>query len=181
MPRKATTKTTNPTVEETEVVKETKKEVKEFAPHDGIICRSVWAGGLNITCRSGNFYEFKDYGDTAEIEYQDLAALVRKRSEHIFAPRIIIDDEDFLNEFPQIKDFYAEVYSEGDLKSILLLPPKQMTEAINKLPDAVFPTLRSLAATMVSNGEIDSLRTVKTLSDIFGADFNLLSELFANN
>lgn len=178
MPRKATTKTTNPTVEEENVKKE---QVKEFAPHDGIVCRSVWAGGLNITCRSGNFYEFKDYGSTAAIEYQDLTALVRKRSEHIFTPRIIIDDEDFLNEFPQIKDFYSKVYSEGDLKSILKLPPKQMSEAIEKLPEAVLPTIRSLAATMVGNGEIDSVRTIKTLTTIFGADFNLLSELFSND
>lgn len=173
MPRKAMTKTS---VDEN---KEVKKEVKEFAPHDGIMCRSVWAGGLNITCRSGNFYEFKDYGDTAVIEYQDLAALARKRSDHIFVPRIIIEDEDFLNEFKQIKDFYEEVYSEGDLKAILHLPSKQMADAINRLPEAVIPTIRSLAATMVGTGEIDSLRTIRTLDTIFGADFNLLSELFS--
>lgn len=180
MPRKAMTKTTNPTVEE-KVDQKPKEEVKEFAPHDGIICRSVWAGGLNVTCRSGNFYEFKDYGDTAVIEYQDLAALARKRSDHIFIPRFIIEDEDFLNEFPQIRDFYADVYSEGDLKAILRLPANQMSGTISKLPEAVLPTIRSLAATMVGNGEIDSVRTIKTLTAIFGADFNLLSELFADN
>ena len=177
MPRKATTKTTNPVVKEENTVKET----REFAPHDGIVCRSVCAGGLNITCRSGNFYEFSDYGDTAIIEYQDLATLARKRSDHIFVPRIIIEDEDFLNEFKQIKDFYAEVYSEGDLKKILLLPAKQMTDTINNLPESILPTVRSLAATMVGNGEIDSVRTIKALTTIFGANFNLLSELFAEN
>lgn len=177
MPRKAMSKTTNPTVEE----KKTVKEVKEFAPHDGIVCRSVWAGGLNITCQSGNHYEFKNYGDTAVIEYQDLCVLARKRSDHIYVPRIIIDDEDFLNEFPQIKDFYADAYSEGDLKQILHLPAKQMADSINRLPESVLPTIRSLAATMVGNGEIDSIKTIRALTAIFGANFNLLSELFSNN
>lgn len=171
---KKTTKTTDEVVEE--VVKE---EKKEFAPHDGIQCHSVWAGGLNITCRSGNFYELKDYGYTVVIEYQDLAALARKHSDHIFLPRIIIDDEDFLEEFPQVKTFYEGIYSMNELKEVLLSSPTVIKKTIESLPESVLPTLRSLAATMVGNGEIDSIKTVKTLTEIFGADFNLLSELFA--
>lgn len=145
------------------------------------MCHSVTAGGLNINCRSRNHYEFKDYGDRNEIEYRDLVELVRKHSDHIFVPRIIIDDEDFLEEFPELKRFYAEQFTVSDLKEVLRLSPDRMEKEIEKLPSDVMGTIRSLAATMVGNGEIDSVRKIRTLTKVFGTDFNLLSELFGGD
>ena len=168
-------------VKEAEVVEEVKKSEPKRKLQDGdyIMCHSVTAGGLNINCRSRNHYEFKDYGDESDIEYRDLVELVRKRSDHIFTPRIIIDDEDFLDEFPTLRKFYEEQYTVNDLKDILRLEPNQMEREIKNLPRDVMDTIRTLAATMVGNGEIDSVRKVRVLTDVFGTDFNLLSELFS--
>ena len=162
-------------VEEVKVFEQKRK----LSDGDYIMCHSVTAGGLNINCRSRNHYEFKDYGDYGEIEYRDLVELVRKRSDHIFAPRIIIDDDDFLDEFPSIRKFYEEQYTVNDLKDILRLEPGRMEKEIKNLPRDVMDTIRSLAATMVGNGEIDSVKKVRVLTDVFGTDFNLLSELFS--
>lgn len=165
----------NEEIEDTPVVKK-----KKFSQNDYIPCTSITAGGLSVTCKSGNYYEFKNYGYECEIEYRDLVALIRKRSEHIFLPRFIINDDDFLLEFPQVKHAYEEMYTTTDLRDILSLPIPQMKSAIQNLPEALYPTLRSLAATDVANGKIDSVKKIRVLTEIFGSDFNLLSELFGN-
>ena len=165
---------------ETKATKAEVKTKKEFKDSDYILCRSVWSGGLNITCKSGATYEFKKYGTDCDIEYRDLVYLIRKNSDHIFAPRFVILDEDFLEDFPQVKRVYSTMYSPTELHKILELPINQMKTEIENLPDATKKTLLSLAATEVAKGRLDSIKKVKVLSEIFGSDFNLLSELFNN-
>lgn len=164
--------------EELEDVKVTAK-TKKFDDHDYILCHSVTTGGLGIIGgRTDSYYRFNEYGATCDIEYIDLVQLVRSHSSHIFMPRIIIDDEDFLAEFPQVVEAYNNMYSKGDLKRILELPADKMRVEIEKLPDGAKDTLRTMAATAIANGTMDSISSARTLSDIFGADFILLSELF---
>ncbi len=148
--------------------------------HDGdyIMCRSIIAGGLNISCRSSNFYRFVEYGGKCEIEYRDLVELIRIHSDHIFLPRIIIEDEDFLEQFPQVKQFYNSLYTTEDLRIILGLQNDKMEFEIKKLPQEMYETLRGLASEMISSGEIDSVNKIRCLSKIFDADFNLVSEMF---
>lgn len=169
-------------VDDTEVIvetpKATKPKTKKFADSDYILCHSVTSGGLNVTCKSGSYYEFKNYGSDCEIEYRDLVTLIRNGSEHIFLPRFVIDDEDFLAQFPQITQLYSSLYTSKDLNAILDLPLSQMTEEIKTLPVGAQNNLKSLAASAVANGRIDSVKKIRALADIFGSDFNLLSELF---
>ena len=162
-----------------EEVVENKTPKKTYKDGDYILCRSIIAGGLNINCRSGNSYRFNNYGDYCEIEYRDLVELIRKHSEHIFLPRFVIDEDDFVAEFPMIKKLYTEMYTTNDLKEILLLSDTQMEKAINSLPDELKKTLKNLAATMIETGEIDSISKVRTLTTLLNADFNFLSELFS--
>lgn len=144
-----------------------------------VMCRSVTSGGLNINCKSGNVYEFNKYGSDCEIEYHDLVALVRKHSDHIFEPRIVIEDEAFIAEFPQLSKAYEKLYTKQDLEDILRLQPAQMTEQIKSLPASVFENLRNIVATKIADGSIDSVRKIRALSEIYDSDFNLLSELFS--
>ena len=177
---KTTTATRTRTVAEKPIVNEAPKEAsthKTFNDHDMILCHSVVPGGLYIDCRSGNFYEFTDCDGVCEIEYKDLVDLVRRRSDHIFTPTFVIDDDDFVAEFSQLKNFYDEMYSLADLKGILNAPVADMAQIINGLPSSVQMTLRNLAAQMIGTGEIDSVRKVKALSEIFKADFELLNSL----
>ena len=144
-----------------------------------IMCRSVKQGGLNINCKSGNVYEFKEYGSTCEIEYHDLAALVRKHSDHIFKPRIIIEDDEFLNEFPQVGKAYEKVYTHSELIEILELPVDKMVAEIKAMPTSISDNLQSMIASKIADGTIDSVKKIRTLSEMYDSDFNLLSELFA--
>lgn len=151
-----------------------KPHAKEY-----IKCHSVTNGSLNINCSSGNVYEFNDYDDDCEIEYHDLSALVRKHSDHIFKPRIVIDDEDFIAEFPQIAKAYDKLYTMDDINTILSLPVNQMIREIENMPKAVHENLKSVVSRKVSDGSIDSISKIRALSSLYDADFNLLSELFA--
>lgn len=168
-----------------EVVKETKEEPaqvvvdekKTFTDSDYILCRSVCSGGLNIVSQSGNLYRFNDYGSECEINYRDLVTLIRKGSEHIFSPRFVILDEDFLEDFPTVQKVYGTMYTMNDLVEILELPIPRMKAEIEKLPAATKNSMRNLIATQISNGKLDSIAKVRELTTIFNSDFNLLSEL----
>lgn len=154
------------------------KEKKVFTDSDYILCRSVWSGGLNIVSQSGNLYEFKDYGSECEINYRDLVTLIRRGSDHVFLPRFVILDEDFLEDFPTIQKTYGQMYTMDDLVNILDLPIPAMKREIEKLPEATKNNMRNLVATQIANGKLDSISKVRELTAIFDSDFNLLSDLF---
>lgn len=168
-------------VDEVNIIEESTvviKEKKAFTDSDYILCRSVTSGGLNIVSQSGNLYEFKDYGSDCEINYRDLVTLIRRGSEHIFLPRFVILDDDFLEDFPTVKKVYGEMYTMRDLEDILALPTTQMEKEIMKLPESVRDSMCNLIATQIANGKLDSIAKVRKLSEIFDSDFNLLSDLF---
>ena len=154
------------------------KEKKVFTDSDYILCRSVWSGGLNVVSQSGNLYEFNNYGSECEINYRDLVTMIRRGSQHIFLPRFVILDEDFLADFPTVQRVYGAMYTMNDLVEILELPNTQMKAEITKLPKATKDSMRNLIATQIANGRLDSISKVRVLSEIFDSDFNLLSDLF---
>lgn len=167
----------NITVEET-VKPEPVKVQKVFTDSDYILCRSVCSGGLNVVSQSGNLYEFKDYGAECEINYRDLVTLIRRGSDHVFLPRFVILDEDFLKDFPTIQRVYGAMYTMNDLMEILELPVTHMKREIEKLPESTKVSMRNLIATQIANGKLDSIAKVRALTEIFKSDFNLLSDLF---
>ncbi len=156
------------------------KEKKVFQQSDGIQCHSVVQGGLFYEgSKTGMLYSFSDYGDVTEIEYRDLVAAVRTKSEYIYNPYFIIDDEDFIAEFPAISKFYEDQVSIKDLKAILDKDTSDMVSAIKMLPKTAIESLKKIAATQVANGHLDSVRKIKALDELFGTDLNLLGELFS--
>lgn len=154
------------------------KVKKTFNDSDYILCRSVWSGGLNVISQSGNLYEFNDYGAECEINYRDLVTMIRRGSQHIFLPRFVILDEDFLEDFPTVQRVYGTMYTMNDLVEILALPNAQMKSEIARLPKSTKDSMRNLIATQIATGKLDSISKVRVLTEIFDSDFNLISDLF---
>lgn len=198
MSTKYTKKTETPE-KEVEVVEDVKKdeEVKEVKPvkkntapvkkkkvfdaSEGVMCRSIVTGGLFLEGSKTKMpYKWNNYGDETEVEYRDLVALVREQSGYIYKPFFIIEDEDFIEEFPQLKKFYSENYSIKELSAILELPVDEMIKTISTLPKGAVDSLKKIAANQVSLGQIDSVRKIRALDDFFGTDLNLISEIFQN-
>ena len=168
--------------EEVQSVEEKKpiKTKKEFSQSDGILCRSVIQGGLYyVGTKTGMLYTFTDYGDVTEIEYRDLVAAVRTKSGYVYNPYFIIEDEDFIAEFPAVAKFYEDQISIKDLKAILDMNVSDMVSAIKSLPKTAIESLKKIAATQVGNGRLDSVRKIKALDELFGTDLNLIGELFS--
>ena len=125
------------TVVEEKVTPVIVKEKKVFTDSDYILCRSVCSGGLNVVSQSGNLYEFKDYGAECEINYRDLVTMIRRGSDHVFLPRFVILDDDFLKDFPTVQKVYGTMYTMSDLVEILELPISHMKTEIAKLPQFI--------------------------------------------
>ena len=159
------------TVQNPESVKEEKKAKKKktFISTDGILCKSVTPGSLYIEGqKSGMTYTFANYGDETEIEYRDLKAMVMTQNVRMFTPNFIVEDEDFVEEVPQLKQFYEKKFNVKDLRKILYLPVDEMLEEIKKLPAGAQDSLRALASTEVSSGRLDSIRKIKALDSLWG-------------
>lgn len=154
---------------------ELKKEVKTYAPEDTIPCRSLVSGGLYVEgARSHILYSWADCGDVEEVEYRDLIYLVRTRADStIYSPRIIVEDDEFVEQNKQLKEFYDSMYDTSDLNQILLLPVSQMKTEIMKLPAGAKEAIKGIASTMIDAHSLDSVQRIKALDEIFGTNMLL--------
>lgn len=167
---KKTNTETNNTNNTENKVSETKTQQKIFLPEDTIPCRSIVSGGLYIEgSRSHILYSWADCGDVVDVEYRDLIYLVRTReTANIYLPRIIIEDEDFVEQNKSVKDLYESMYEVSDLNEILELPIPQMIDTIKKLPKGAKESVKGIASTLIESHMLDSVHRIKALDEIFG-------------
>ena len=148
-------------------VKET-PTAKKYDKEDVIPCKSITNGKLLVDGeKSGILYRWGDYGDIEEIEYQDLIYMIRAHRVSVYKPRFIIQDEEFVAQHKDLKELYDSLYSIKDLKDILNLPVTQMRKAIEELPEGAFESIKGVAASMIHNGQYDSVKKIKVLDEIF--------------
>ena len=156
------------------------KTPKKFDPMDGVLCRSIVDGVLVMEgIKSKNFYKWADMNDITEVEYQDLVSAVRSsNNSYIYSPHFIIEDEDFLAQFPQVQKVYDSMYTTSDLKEILKLPIESMMKEIASLPNWSKDNLREIAGKMVLNGQLDSVQKIKTLDEFYKTNFLIATNLY---
>lgn len=147
---------------------------KEYKNGDKIKCVSTTAGLLIMYgIRTGAPYRWVNSGDEQYVDYEDLVAEIRSHSNYIYKPRFVVDEDEFVAKYPDIKKLYDSLYSKDNLKDILNLSPDNMRVVIEQLPDSVKGTIKSLAVSCIDTGEIDSVKTIKTLDEIFGTQMLL--------
>lgn len=154
-------------------------EPRQFNQNDLVLCRSVTAGWLGVSGKSGQYYVFENFGDECEIEYQDLFALKSRRSNYIYAPLFVIEDEELL-ENPRWKDvaqFYDEKVFREDIDEVLNLPVSSFKKALEALPKGLAKALQVKVAEKIEDGSFDSLSKIKIIDEVYGTDFrNILAE-----
>jgi hypothetical protein len=182
MEKQTTSTSNNVVVENKNIEEKIEPKKKVFEQNDGIMCKSLVQGRLNVEGpKTKMIYNFSHFGDETEIEYRDLVALVRTKDVSVFSPRFVVIDDDFLDEFPNVKKFYDNEYSVRNITDILELDNTEMIEKIKNLPKGAFEALRSIAAERVMSGEIDSVRKIKSLDIAFGTDLNFLGEFLSED
>lgn len=163
--------------EKNTVVKTNKK--KKFEESEPIECMSITSGELGMTgIKTGIVYKWAGRGDITEVEYQDLVAAIRSGKRHITEPFFIIQNDEFLDLFPQVRDKYSSMYSINDLQDVLKLPVSQMRKIIESLPNGAKESIKHIASSMIAKGAMDSVQKIKVLDEIYGTKFMLMTELF---
>ncbi len=164
-----------------ETMTETAKAPKKFEPMDGILCRSIVEGVLVMTgIKSKNFYKWANAGDVTEVEFQDLVSAVRSSNNtYINAPHFIIEDEDFLAQFPQVQKIYDSMYTTSDLREILNLPVGDMIATIKTLPRGSQENIKDIAGKMILNGQLDSVKKIKALDELYNTNYLITTNLYA--
>ena len=163
--------------EETTVATESKtakKVIRKFAPDDLIVCRSITFGELLLTGKKSKLlYSWANYGDTTEVEYQDLQALKSTRSSYLFKPRFIIENEELVEQWG--KDF-GDIYKnieDVDAEDLLKLPVAQLRSKLKKASKGVQLAVKNIAGDKILNGSLDSLAKIKAIDEILGTDLKL--------
>lgn len=171
-------------LEEEDIVEEKEEKVekpvakKTFHSDDMILCRSTKVGKVVMEGDiSKNVYRWMNYGDVAEVEYRDLVSAVRRHSSYIYAPCFVVDDEDFVDGFLELKKFYTEKFTVSELTDILNMNEGEMEDAIAVLPQSAKEEFINLVYTSISDGTLDSVRKIKTLERLLDADFSLAAEI----
>lgn len=164
----------------TETKKEVKKEKRKYEQSEGILCKSITSGGLYMPgLKSNILYTWIDSGDQIEVEYQDLLAAIRSNNSYVMRPFFVIEDGEFVSQFPQLKKLYDKLYSVGELKDVITdLSPADMKATILSLPQGAQDSIKHIASKMVSDGTLDSVRKIKILDEIFDTEMSVMTGLF---
>jgi hypothetical protein len=151
-----------------------KKSQRKFAPDELITCRSVTYGELLLTgTKSKLLYTWANYNDTTEVEFQDLQALKSTRSSYLYRPRIIIEDEELLEQWDKdFGDMYKNIV-DIDVEDMFRLPLNQFKSKLKKAPKGVQQAVKNIAGEKIMNGSLDSLAKIKAIDEILGTDLKL--------
>lgn len=169
-------------VEETvaeEEVKTTVKQKKKFKDTDLIPCLCVFPGSVGMTGRrSGNTYLWEDMNVIEYVEYQDLKSeVLNKKSTYIYEPLIIVNDEEFLDQYPNLAKMYEEFYTPDEIMDkIESYNPEEMRDFINSLPAGIKSNIKNIAATMIQDGTLDSIKKIKVIDEIFETELSSNSQ-----
>lgn len=166
-----------------EVIEEPVKKAKKFKDTDLISCLCMFPGSVGMTGRrSGNVYLWEDMGVTEYVEYQDLRSeVLNKKSMYIYKPLIIVEDEDFLMENPNLAKMYEDIYTPEEIVAkIKDSTPDGMRKFVEALPSGVKESVKNIASTMMHDGVLYDIRKIRILDNIFETDLELYSQFVSH-
>lgn len=156
---------------------ETKKEVRKFKPDDLIPCKSVVEGSLTYVGVSGMRYEWSGYGDVRELPYQDIVSLRSRKSPFLYAPWLIVEDEDFLEIANHKKDFEKmyELYSSFETTDGFFdCSPEEMKAKLQNAPAGFKQLIIESAGKLIRSGELDSIGMINAIDDVLGTNIKMM-------
>ena len=157
-----------------EVVEEPKKKPRKFAQNDMIICKSVTYGELLLPGKKSKLlYIWSNYGDTTEVEFQDLQALRSTRSAYLMNPYFVVEDEELLEQWPELKALYDKTMA-LDIDSLFSLPINQFKKKLRDIPIGFKDPIKNIAGEKIRNGSLDSIAKINALDEILGTELKLM-------
>lgn len=160
-----------------QIVAETKPSIKKFEKDDLIPCRSTTPGLLLYNGPKSRIpYSWSNSGDVTYVEYQDLLAAMVMRSDYIFDPLFVIEDEDVLADpkWKEVKDLYESADVSVDVREILNLPINKFRRALEQSPKGVLNAIKAEVSSQIAKGVFDSYQKVKIIDEVCGTDLKIL-------
>lgn len=165
------------TDEAEEVVKPTPKRVNKpkHDPSELISCRSVRFGELRlIGPKTHMAYSWANEGDVRDVEYQDLVSWKALHSPYLFAPMIIIEDEEVVEEWETDLGKLYDKLQQIDLKEMFKLPHRQFVAQLKKLPEGMKSTVQNMAYAMIQDRTLYDLRMIDSIDEILGTELKMM-------
>ena len=162
-------KTTKPTV--------IKKEIVKHDPDELIECRSIVAGKLLLVGKKSKIqYRWENNDDVQYVEYQDLLAEMLGNSNFIYAPYILIEDDELLNDFrwKRVAELYDSIVDYEEFEQLLQLPNIRFKTVLEHAPKGVKRSIANAISTRLSNGSFDSIQKVQIIDEVCGTDLMCL-------
>lgn len=144
-------------------------------PNELILCRSVRFGELRLIGPKTRMpYSWANEGDVREVEYQDLVSWRALHSRYLFDPMIIIEDEDIVEEWKaDLGELYDNV-QQVDLKAMFKLPHRNFVSQLKQLPESMKSTVQNMAYSMIQDGSLYDLRTIKAIDEILNTELKMM-------
>lgn len=153
------------------------EEKKQFVPNDLIVCSSVRNGTVTyVSKKTGMRYVWGDIGDSCLVEYQDLLMLLMSRSSYLFAPWIVIDDEELVKDrrWAEVNEKAKEFKEIGDLELYVLSEtPDALKRTLEKSSVALREAITSKAFQLIKLGKLDSIGTLEAIKEATGTDLKV--------
>ena len=144
---------------------------KKFDQNEEILCRSITSGTLVMKGRkTGTLYKWGGYGDMVYVQFGDLQTAKLARLRFVYDPMFIIEDEDLLNQWSDVRDVYDSRVGIDDIKKLIGLSEDQLKAVVGKLSAGAKRNVANLAADAVRSGMLDSVRTIRVLDSILGTE-----------
>jgi len=153
----------------------TKKKAPKFELTDLILCKSVTGGELLFPSKkTGMLYVWSNFGDTCEVEYQDLRALKSTRSPYLYRPLFIIEDEDLVELWSKdLLPIYTKFAGLEDIDDFFNLPVDEFERKLREVPVGVQGAIKTFASEKIQNGTFDSNNKINILDEILGTDLKI--------
>ena len=165
----ATKKTSAPKIIRAEEI-----NTASIKPNDMVEVTSVTAGELIlIGGKTRRLYRWKDYGDTAYVEYQNLLAeKYSSSSKYLYDPLFIINSSEVLEQpgFEKLNELYQHVISAEEIDKIFSLDLPSFEKTLKGLPKGLRNSMKAIAAGKVLDGSLDSISKIKAIDSILGSD-----------
>jgi hypothetical protein len=162
-------------VEEAPVVAKPKKAKPKHDPDELIDCRSMVFGELMlIGPKTRMRYSWANEGDVRPVEYQDLVSWRALHSKYLFAPFIIIEDEDLCEEWKVDLGPIYDKLQDVNLKDIFNMPHRQFVTQLKQLPETMKSSMQNMAYAMIQDGSLYDLRKIKAMDEILGTELTMM-------
>lgn len=177
--KKTTTRRSNTTTAKstksksaTTATKATPKKEKEFKPDTLITCKSVRPNHLFYKSNVTNIeYDWNGFGDIRQLTYQDIMSMKSSNSPFLFAPWILIEDEDLMerNDFKRDLGKIYEIYKDFDSpREFFERPLEEIREKLQGAPEGFKDLIVYNAAEFIRTGELDRLGVINIIDEVFG-------------